>query len=85
MHWKLTDTLATLQVTAMENVPASQRYMAARRAVLRDVVAAGIAILDKVDTHENLADMFTKPLPKDQFVYLRNLVLGVYSGSRSAI
>ena len=72
-----TDNLATLQGTAMENVPLPQRYMAARRAVVRQAVDAGLVEVKKVDTADNLADMFTKPLPRDKFLYLRSKVLGL--------
>ena len=30
----------------------------------------------KVDTKDQMADLFTKPLPKDMFVYLRKLLCG---------
>ena len=73
-----TDNLATLQGTKMENVPAEQRYMAARRAVLRQaVMEEKIVDLQKVPTDDNLADIFTQPLEGPQFAKLRALILGL--------
>ena len=71
-----TDNLATLQGTKMENVPAEQRYMAARRAV-QAVMEEKIVDLQKVTTDDNLADIFTKPLEGPQFEKLRALILGL--------
>jgi hypothetical protein len=74
-----TDNLATLQGTAMENVPVSQRYLAARRAVVRQAQEAGLVDIRFVGTADNLADMFTKPLPTDKFIRLRAKALGIDS------
>jgi hypothetical protein len=73
-----TDNLATLQGTKMENVPAEQRYMAARRAVLRQaVMEEKVVDFKKVPTDDNLAEIFTKPFEGPQFVKLRALILGL--------
>ena len=56
--------------------------MCARRAVLPQALADGVVDLKYVKTDENLADMFTKPLPREKFLRLRDLVLG-HVGSRS--
>ena len=37
---------------------------------------AGVMRLKKIDTAENIADIFTKPLPKKTFLYLRNRLMG---------
>ena len=72
------DNLATLQGTEMENVPAKQRYLAARRAILRQVCTEEkIVRFLKVATDDNPADLFTKPLEGDQFVKLRAILMGV--------
>jgi len=71
------DNLATLQGTEMENVPAKQRYLSARRAMLRQVCTEeGIVRFLKVATDDNPADLFTKPLEGDQFVKLRAILMG---------
>jgi hypothetical protein len=71
-----TDNMATLQGTTMENLPAAQRYMAARRAVIRHAQEAGVVELRHVGTDRNIADMFTKVLPRERVLRLRDLVLG---------
>ena len=71
-----TDNLATLQGTAMENVPVLQQYVAARRAVVRQAQDDGAVEMRLVGTDRNIADMFTKPLPRDKFLLLRGMVLG---------
>ena len=72
------NNLATLQGTEMENVPAKQRYLAARRAILRQVCTEEkIVRFLKVATDDNPADLFTKPLEGDQFVKLRAILMGV--------
>jgi len=70
------DNLATLKGTAMDNVPSQQKYVCARRAVLRQALADDVVDLQYVPTDGNLADMFTKPLPREKFLRLRDLVLG---------
>jgi hypothetical protein len=50
--------------------------MMARRAVVRRAQDAEIVQIEKVHTDVNLADMFTKPLPRDKFLKLRDLVIG---------
>jgi len=60
----------------MENVPSQQKYLCARRAVLRQALDDGVVDLQYVKTDENIADMFTKPLPREKFLRLRDLVLG---------
>jgi len=62
----------------MEDVPQEQRYMAARRAVLRQAVETKYIDLVSVLTALNLADIFTtKPLPTAQFRLLRDNILGL--------
>jgi hypothetical protein len=71
-----TDNLATLQGTAMENVPVLQRYLSARRALVRQAQQDGAVEIRHVGTDRNIADMFTKPLPREKFLLLRAMVLG---------
>ena len=63
-------------------MPSSQKYLCARRAVLRQALDDKVVDLKHVPTDKNLADMFTKPLPREKFLPLRDLVLG-HVGSRS--
>ena len=72
-----TDNLATLQGTQMENVPMEQRYLAARRHVLRQAaIEEKVVLLLKVATDDNPADIFTKPLEGAQFLKLRDIIMG---------
>ena len=43
---------------------------------IRQLVDDGILHIKRVPTEHNLADLFTKALTKDRFVYLRDIVLG---------
>ena len=61
----------------MENVPVNQRYLAARRAVVRQAQDAKLVDIRFVGSNDNLADMFTKSLPRESFLRLRDLVLGI--------
>ena len=61
----------------MENVPVNQRYLAARRAEVRQAQDAKLVDIRFVGSSGNLADMFTKPLPRESFLRLRDLVLGI--------
>jgi hypothetical protein len=80
-----TDNLATLQGTHMENVPADQRYLAARRAVLQQAaIEEKVVRLLKVFTNDNPADIFTKPLEGAQFLKLRAIIMGVSDLAASA-
>ena len=42
----------------------------------RHFVLNGTVNIKPIDTTEQLADIFTKPLPERQFVYLRNKLCG---------
>ena len=41
---------------------------------IRDVIAEGSVVVNKVSTEENPADMITKPLPSSKFNYCLDLV-----------
>ena len=71
------DAQATLDGAQMNHIPKEQRYMSARRAILRRAQDDGAVKLEKVGTADNLADIFTKPLVGEQFERLRAHVLGL--------
>jgi hypothetical protein len=89
------DNLATLQGTEMENVPARQRYLAARRAILRQVCTE-----EKICASSRSPPTTTRPTcslsrSRGKFTKLRAIVMGrsveegsprpaqpVYQGSR---
>jgi len=47
------------------------KYIEIRHHFLRDHVLKGDYVLEFVDTKNQLADIFTKPLPKDSFYTIR--------------
>ena len=71
------DAQAALQGVASEKVARDMKYMAARYAIMRQSVRAGEVVLCKVHTHDNLADMFTKPLVGEAFRRLRARIMGL--------
>ena len=69
----------------MENVPTDQRYLAARRAVLRQAaIVEKVVRLLKVATDDNPADIFTKPLEGAQFLKLRAIIMGTFAADLAA-
>ena len=42
----------------------------------RDCITNGEIIVEKVESSMNWADILTKPLPKPQFEFLRNMIMG---------
>jgi hypothetical protein len=79
------DASAVISGAEMEKVTREMRYMAARYAQLRQVKQDGKVKLCKVDTLDNRADIFTKPLVGEAFRRQRCLVLGLEeSGSSGA-
>jgi len=82
-----TDNVAALQGSQMDNVPADQRYLAARRAVLRQAaieVEEKVMRLLKVATNDNPSEIFNKPVECAQFLKLRAIIMGVSDLEASA-
>ena len=71
------DASVVLSGVSMDRVSRESRYLATRLAMLRQAVADGVITLRKIDTHVNLADIFTKPLVGAALKRLRALVLGL--------
>ena len=44
---------------------------------VKDYYKKGIINLKYIPTKDNLADIFTKPLKKDSFEYIRNKIMGI--------
>jgi hypothetical protein len=71
------DATATLSGVAMEKVSDNMRYLAARYAMLRYSQDVSNDIeLTKIDTKDNVADGFTKPLQGADFARSRAQMLG---------
>ena len=52
------------------------KHVDLREHYVHDAVAQGVLKLVKVPSEDNLADLFTKPLPKDRFLVLRKKLMG---------
>ena len=52
-------------------------YMGYKMAWLREQVADLLVTFEYVRSNENTADIFTKVLPEDQYIALRNQLLGL--------
>ena len=52
------------------------KHIDLREHYVHDAVAQGVLKLVKVPSADNLADLFTKPLPKDRFLVLRKKLMG---------
>ena len=61
----------------MERVTKQMRFMAARYSMLRSAIASKKIKLHKVESSLNKADIFTKPLVREDFERARALVLGL--------
>jgi len=71
------DASVVLSGVAMGLVSRESRYPATRLEVLRQAVAGSVLTLRKIDTHDNPADIFTKPLVGAALRRLRAFVLGL--------
>ena len=47
-----------------------------RKFFMKEKYAEGIVSPEYINTHENISDLLTKPLPRPQFEYLRSFLLG---------
>jgi hypothetical protein len=76
------DNQAAIAVTKDVRSGKRTKHMEVRHFYTRDVVKSGRAAIAYCDTKEMIADIFTKPLPTDQFQYLRSR-LGVVEWDKS--
>jgi hypothetical protein len=68
--------LASLRGVEMERISGESRFVSTRLAMLREACSDGIIRLEKVDTEDMVADIFTKPLAGKRLKKIRALVLG---------
>ncbi len=59
-----------------ENISTSTKHVETRLYRMRHLVKSGGIDLEYIKTEENIADMFTKSLPRSRFEYLRRKVMG---------
>lgn len=66
-------------ITLVHNFIASKatRHITRRECVVREREADGTLAVTKVDTLDNLADLFTKALARDPFTRLKKLVMNI--------
>jgi len=71
------DAKAVIDGTAMDRVSQPPRWLAARQAILRQMIADRITRLVKVNTNLHVPGIFTKPMTDPQrFQCLRDSLLG---------
>ena len=71
------DASAVIDGAKMERVSRASRWLAARQAILREMTAARLTRLVKVDADVHTADISTKPVTgPDRFRLLRAGLLG---------
>ena len=65
------DNKSAIDLSKNPVLHARTKHIEIRHHFLRDNVQKGNIVLEKVDTTENVADIFTKPLKKETFNKLR--------------
>ena len=70
------DNASCIILATSENIKHRTRHIATKYFRFKDEVHAGNLKVTKVDTRENISDMFTKPLNRDTFEYLRKKFMG---------
>ena len=70
------DNQSCLIVATSDHIKPRTRHLATKYFRFRDEVQAGRIQVVKIHTKENVSDIFTKPLVKDVFEYLRRLLMG---------
>ena len=70
------DSTSTLSMSKNPVFHSKTKHISIKYHVLREKVAKKEIRLEYVSTKDQIADIFTKPLPKDTFEYLRGM-LGV--------
>ena len=70
------DNQSTITVAKAPSMLPRTKYIGLKYHHFRQHVQQGIITIQYVPTNEQLADMFTKPLPAPSFTYLQHRVLG---------
>ena len=66
------DNTSAINLTKNPILHSRTKHIEIRHHFIRDHVQKGDCIIEFVDSNNQLADIFTKPLPKDRFFQLRN-------------
>jgi hypothetical protein len=70
------DNVGALELAKQPKMRPRTKHLSVRLHHFRDHVRRGDITIQHISTKDQLADQFTKPLPRDQFVHLRKGVLG---------
>jgi len=68
---------AIQQIRDTKGTAMSKHYLVLLRK-LQELVHLGVIHMNPIDTHENVADLFTKPLREDKFLYFSQQAVGDY-------
>ena len=66
------DNTSAINLTKSSILHSRIKHIEIRHHFIRDHFQKGDCIIEFVDSNNQLADIFTKPLPKDRFFQLRN-------------
>ena len=64
------DSLGVVQQASFVDADLSKKHVAISYHLVREAIAAGIILPYWIGTHDNLADILTKPLPPTAFIKL---------------
>ena len=78
----LCDKTSAINISKNHVMHTKTKHIAIKYHFLRELVQDKEVKLEYVNTKEQIADIFTKPLPKDAFLYLRDK-LGVIPLSKA--
>ena len=71
------DNAACIEVATSEaKIRLRTKHLAVRLFHFRDHIEKGLISIEHVPSRDQLADIFTKPLPHDQFCHLRDQIMG---------
>ena len=65
------DNTSAIQLSKNLILHSRTKHIDIRHHFLRDHVSKGDIVLEFIDTNHQLADIFTKPLDKEKFAYIR--------------
>ena len=74
------DNTSAINLTRNPVLHSRTKHIEIRHHFLRDHVQKGDCTIEFVETKKQLADIFTKPLPRDTFYFIRN-ELGILAES----
>lgn len=70
------DNRSCIEIATNHKTRPRTKHLSCRLHHFRSFVSRGDITIEHVSTTEQLADMFTKPLPRDQFIKLSNRLMG---------